>query len=123
MHSLAKENVELCSLKLIYTAQTLVSGPLLAVLAEDAVVFFDWSRSFKFLCQVNVTATSLIWSGAGDMLAITSPAETYILGINWGYITANIDNEEVYDKEDGLLNAVALFACYRQGSRVHSFQH
>ncbi|ESU39241.1 Putative WD-repeat family protein [Giardia duodenalis] len=108
MHSLAKENVELCSLKLIYTTQTLVSGPLLAVLAEDAVVFFDWSRSFKFLCQVNVTATSLIWSGAGDMLAITSPAETYILGINWGYITANIDNEEVYDKEDGLLNAVAL---------------
>lgn len=108
MHSLAKENIELCSLKLIYAAQALVSGPLLAMLTEDAVVFFDWARTLKFVCQINVAATSLVWSGAGDMVAIISSTETYILGINWTYIIENIDNEEVYDSEDGLLHAVTL---------------
>lgn len=108
MHSLSKENMELCSLKLIYTAQALISGPLLAMLTEDAVVFFDWSRNLKFVCQINVTATSLTWSSAGDMVAIVSSTEVYILGINWAYIIGNIDNSEVYDDEDGLLNAVAL---------------
>lgn len=108
LHSLAKDNVELSSLKLIYTAQVLISGPLLGMLTEDAVIFFDWSRNLKFICQINVAATSLVWSGAGDMVAIISSAETYIIGINWGYIATNIDNEQVYDCEDGLLNAVTL---------------
>lgn len=110
LYSLTANNSALLSRKLDSPIANLFSGPLLAAFCADAVSFYDWRRELKFVCQINVQPKTVVWSSAGDLLALVCDAETYVLVVNFGVIDACINNGEFYDETEGVSDAISLIA-------------
>ncbi|KAF8498938.1 coatomer beta [Hysterangium stoloniferum] len=64
-----------------FTIEGLHGGPLLSARGNGFVVFWDW-ESCDIVRRIEVDAKSVVWSGTGELVAITSGDSFYILRFN-----------------------------------------
>ncbi|KAI0465053.1 hypothetical protein LJB42_000271 [Komagataella kurtzmanii] len=65
-------------IELVYSADKIFGGALLAVKSEGFVSFFDW-ESGKLVRRVDVEATDVVWSESGELVLIISSESAYAL--------------------------------------------
>ncbi|TNJ28037.1 Coatomer beta' subunit [Giardia muris] len=116
------DNVDVCTLRLNHMIEAVFSGPLLCVAAPEHVTLFDWRRSMSLVCQINVVAKRVVWNAAGDILALISQDETYILALNWAHVM-QVAESASNETGDGIDDAVTLIHIIPHSVSSLAFNH
>ncbi|CAL6053918.1 Coatomer_beta' subunit [Hexamita inflata] len=105
----ASDSQELQKVKVDFPVDKLFSGPLMGVANNEVFVLYDWEEG-KFVTQIDMQVTQVIWNSAGDLVTLVTPTETYILQVNYGQIASSL-SDEAYDEYNGVDNAVTELIC------------
>ncbi|ODQ78020.1 hypothetical protein BABINDRAFT_9627 [Babjeviella inositovora NRRL Y-12698] len=89
--------------QLVYTADKIFGGALLAVKSEGFVSFFDWD-SGMLVRRVDVEATDVVWSDNGELVAIVCADQVYVLKFNRDAFVECVESGE-HDPEEGIEDA------------------
>ncbi|CDK24541.1 unnamed protein product [Kuraishia capsulata CBS 1993] len=84
---------------LLYSADKIFGGSLLAVKSEGFVSFYDW-ESGALVQRVDVEAQDVVWSDSGELVLIISSETAYALRFNKDVFASSLENGTV-DDEDG----------------------
>jgi len=76
-----KNFAESFAFRLPFAADKLRGGALLAAQRDDCVQFWAWEQEM-FVMQVDAECTGIVWSEAGDFVALSTPDATYVLAHN-----------------------------------------
>lgn len=93
---------------LAFTPEGIHGGALLGVRAADHVAFYDWA-SLRCVRRVDVAAEAALWSPAGDMLALTTATNFFVLQFDRDAVAAALAAGGELD-EDGVEGAFEVVA-------------
>lgn len=85
---------------LIYEADKIFGGALLAVKSDDSISFYDWETG-SIVRTISVDAENVYWNDDGDMVLISSNESVYALSFNRDIFQEHYDNGTV-DPEEGV---------------------
>ncbi|TID19218.1 hypothetical protein CANINC_003788 [Pichia inconspicua] len=93
-------------ISLIYEAEKIYGGTLLAVKVRGAVMFYDW-ESGQLVRTVAVEAENIYWSDEGDLVLISSADSAYALSYDKDIFQEHLLNGNI-DPEEGVESAFDL---------------
>lgn len=93
-------------INLMYEAEKIYGGTLLAVKVRGAVMFYDW-ESGQLVRTVAVEAENIYWSDEGDLVLISSADSAYALSYAKEVFQEHMSNGDI-DPEEGVESAFDL---------------
>lgn len=97
---------EKSSFRPAFAAEQLYGGALVGLRSQDFVCFYDWAEC-RVVRRIDVAVKHVIWSEAGDLVAITSDSAVYILRYNRDVVQAAFDAGQGTD-DQGIEDAFEL---------------
>ena len=90
-------------INLLYPADKIFGGALLAVKSEGSVSFYDW-ESGEIVRSISVDAENIYWSEDGALVLISSNESAYALSFNRDIFQESLDNGTI-DPEEGVVES------------------
>ena len=87
-------------INLIYEADKIFGGSLLAVKSNDSLSFYDW-ESGSIVRTISVDAENVYWNDDGDLVLISSNDSVYALSFNREIFQDHLSNDSI-DPEEGV---------------------
>eukprot|EP00828_Plagiopyla_frontata_P048307 TRINITY_DN9219_c0_g1_i2.p1 TRINITY_DN9219_c0_g1~~TRINITY_DN9219_c0_g1_i2.p1 ORF type:complete len:582 (-),score=100.39 TRINITY_DN9219_c0_g1_i2:88-1833(-) len=87
-----------------FAIDEIFGGPLLAIRNSEFIVFYDW-ETCKIIRRIDIVAKKIYWNEAGNLIAITTTDDFYVLAFNKPYVQANLSES---DDVEGLEESFVL---------------
>lgn len=91
------------SIKLLGVPEGIHGGAMIGVRGQGYIAFYDWAN-YKCARRIDVAVERVIWSDAGDMVALVTTSGFYILKYNREAVEAAFESNAPID-EDGVDDA------------------
>lgn len=81
-----------------YSVEDVKGGALLAIIGAGFVCFYDWEKG-ALVRRIDVEARDILWSGSGDLVAVTTEDSFYVLRFDREAYAAHLDSGAEIDDE------------------------
>ena len=89
-----------------FAPKMLFSGPIIAVVGDAEIAFYDWSANF--LTSLELTVVAVEFSRAGDVMLLSTETNLFVCSVNIGKILASFSDLD--NAPEDLPEAISVFA-------------